>query len=163
MKATSASRGAINAGASGYLPKDTTPEQLCQAVVDLAKGQTVSTLLAMPRRAAPSANSRLLLQLTPRELEVLRTLASSASYQTIAKDLGISPKTLRNHISNTYHKLQIYDRAQAVIFAVQEGVVDVQGLGSRGGEAGRPDRDAGRRTGLPAAKGAKDRVPGLIS
>jgi DNA-binding NarL/FixJ family response regulator len=79
----------------------------------------------VPRKAAKS-QGRPIDSLTARELEVLRALASGASYVTIARDLGISPKTLRNHISNTYHKLEIYDRAQAVIAAVRAGVVDVR-------------------------------------
>jgi DNA-binding CsgD family transcriptional regulator len=63
--------------------------------------------------------------LTPREIEVLRALATGATYPAIATSLGISPKTLRNHISNLYQKLRIYDRAQAVIVAVHAGLVDV--------------------------------------
>ena len=63
--------------------------------------------------------------LSPRELEVLRALASDAGNEAIARRLGISGKTLRNHIRSTYRKLGIYDRAQAVIVAVREGLVDV--------------------------------------
>jgi len=64
--------------------------------------------------------------LTNRELEVLRALASDASNDAIARSLGISPSTLRNHISNTYRKLHIYDRAQAVIVALREGLVEMR-------------------------------------
>ena len=56
---------------------------------------------------------------------MLRALATGATHATIAQSLGISPKTLRNHVSSTYHKLGIFDRAQAVIVAVREGLVDV--------------------------------------
>ena len=57
---------------------------------------------------------------------MLRALSTGASTAEIARALGITTKTLRNHISATYHKLGIYDRAQAVILAVREGLVDVQ-------------------------------------
>jgi DNA-binding NarL/FixJ family response regulator len=57
---------------------------------------------------------------------VLQALASGASNEAIARSMGISPRTLRNHISNTYHKLGIFDRAQAVIVAIREGLVEVE-------------------------------------
>lgn len=126
-------QAAIKAGASGFIPKDTTLAQLCQAVLDLARGQTFSILRALPARAAQHAQSRALRRLTPRELEVLRSLASNDSYEAIAQDFGISPKTLRNHISNVYHKLHIHHRTQALVVAVREGVVDVEDLGSADG------------------------------
>jgi DNA-binding NarL/FixJ family response regulator len=126
---------AMEAGATLCLAKDTTPERLCQSLFDLARGQPASTLPAVARSGAAPTNGRLLKNLTPREYEVLISLATSASYQAIAKGLGISPKTLRNHISNIYHKLQIHDRAQAVIRAVQEGVVDLPRPGQRDGAA----------------------------
>ncbi|MDP9325484.1 MAG: response regulator transcription factor, partial [Candidatus Dormibacteraeota bacterium] len=132
---------ALAAGANGYLAKDATPEQLCSAVARLAAGEPIDPMgngVAVKDHAA----SDVLATLTPREFEVLKSLASDQSYAAIASDLKISPKTLRNHISNTYHKLRIYDRAQAVILAVQEGVVDVPGAAS--GErttASRPGDD----------------------
>jgi DNA-binding NarL/FixJ family response regulator len=69
--------------------------------------------------------SPVLAVLTPRELEVLRALTSDAANEAIARRLGISGRTLRNHIRSTYRKLGIFDRAQAVIVAVREGLVDV--------------------------------------
>jgi DNA-binding NarL/FixJ family response regulator len=55
----------------------------------------------------------------------LRALCTRANNEAIARNLGISQKTLRNHISNIYHKLNIHDRAQAVLIAVQEELVGV--------------------------------------
>jgi DNA-binding NarL/FixJ family response regulator len=84
--------------------------------------------VANPRLQSPGASgpaSRLLAQLTARQVEVLRALATGASQGAIARSLGISPKTLRNHISDTYRKLGINDRAQAVIVAIREGLVEV--------------------------------------
>ena len=118
---------ALNAGARGYVPKDSTASELCEAAVALVDGKAEHLV---PRKQVKSQDAPID-SLTARELEVLRALASGASYVTIARNLGISPKTLRNHISNTYHKLEIYDRAQAVIAAVRAGVVDVPDIQSK--------------------------------
>jgi DNA-binding NarL/FixJ family response regulator len=119
---------AMQAGASGYVAKDSTPAEFCEAASLLAQGQR--EVLAIPK-APPSGtqgtgSTGVLSRLTERELEVLRMLSTGANTAEIARNLGITTKTLRNHISNTYHKLGIYDRAQAVILAVREGLVDVQ-------------------------------------
>jgi DNA-binding NarL/FixJ family response regulator len=118
-------QSALEAGASGYLAKDSTPADVCEAAVALAQG--TKNLIAIPREMATSGTTdraaAALATLTARELEVLRALATGASNEAIARRLGISPKTLRNHVSNTYHKLGIHDRAQAVIVAVREGLV----------------------------------------
>ncbi len=119
-------RSAIDAGATGYLAKDSTPAELCEAAVRLAQGKPV---IPPPDTSAVRTPTGALARLTPREVEVLRALATGASNDAIARRLGVSPKTLRNHISNTYHKLQIYDRAQAVIVAVREGLVSVRPRG----------------------------------
>jgi DNA-binding NarL/FixJ family response regulator len=70
-------------------------------------------------------SSQVLSRLSARELDVLRELTTGARSEMIARNLGISPKTLRNHISSIYHKLGIFDRAQAVIVAVREGLVEI--------------------------------------
>ena len=118
---------AMDAGANGYVAKDSTPTDLCEAAAALAHGRR--GLVAIPQASESAtrtaASSRVLDRLTQREIEVLRVLATGAANPEIARSLSISPKTLRNHISNLYHKLQIYDRAQAVIVAVREGLVDV--------------------------------------
>lgn len=108
-------QAALAAGASGYILKDSTPRELTEAAVSLAQ-----------RPKKPGATEEDLTQrLTPRELEVLRALASGASNAVIAARLGISQKTLRNHISSTYHKLEIFDRAQAVLIAARQGLLDL--------------------------------------
>jgi DNA-binding NarL/FixJ family response regulator len=120
-------QSALDAGASGYLAKDSTPTEVCEAAVALAEGQR--NVIAIPRSPGNRTNAvapgGVLAVLTAREVQVLRALATTASNDAIARELGISPKTLRNHISNTYHKLGIHDRAQAVIVAVQEGLVEL--------------------------------------
>jgi len=121
-------QSALQAGASGYVAKDATPDDFCEAASSLAQG--TRHVIAIPNAPATrtdgNPSSVLLARLTDRELEVLRALSTGASTAEIARTLGITKKTLRNHISATYHKLGIYDRAQAVILAVREGLVDVQ-------------------------------------
>ena len=120
-------RESLDAGASGYLAKDATPADLCDAAAALAGGtrNLVGALEPAAPRTRSAGSSAVLAVLSPRELEVLRALATDAGNDVIARHLGISGKTLRNHIRSTYHKLGIYDRAQAVIVAVREGLVDV--------------------------------------
>jgi DNA-binding NarL/FixJ family response regulator len=114
---------ALDAGADGYLAKDSSSSEFCDAAEALFEGRT--ELLRPPPPPPDTGHNGELSMLTPREIEVLRALASGATYPAIAAGLGISPKTLRNHISNLYQKLRIYDRAQAVIVAVRAGLVDV--------------------------------------
>jgi len=63
--------------------------------------------------------------LTNREIEILKLLANGMANKQIAYRLKISEKTVRNHVSNTYEKLGIYDRSQAVLYAVKKGLVEV--------------------------------------
>jgi DNA-binding NarL/FixJ family response regulator len=69
--------------------------------------------------------------LTERELEVVKALAHGKSNKEIAHSLGISEKTVRNHTSNIYKKLHIFDRTQAVIYAIRRGLVDIEELEPR--------------------------------
>ena len=71
---------------------------------------------------------RLVPPLTERELEVIRALAQGKSDRQIAHALGISEKTVNNHTSNIYRRLHLFDRTQAVIYAVREGIIDVEEL-----------------------------------
>ena len=66
--------------------------------------------------------------LTKRELQVIRALAQGKSDRQLAQSLGISEKTVRSHTSNIYRKLHIFDRTQAVIYAIREGIIDVEEL-----------------------------------
>ena len=67
-------------------------------------------------------------QLTDRELQVITSLARGNGNKQIARALTISEKTVRNHVSNIYKKLHVYDRTQAVLYAIREGLVDVDGM-----------------------------------
>jgi DNA-binding NarL/FixJ family response regulator len=120
-------QSALAAGATGYLAKDSTPADLCDAAAAIGEGKPMPAALPQPVRREIGAGSPtdLLARLTTREVEVLRALATDATNEAIARSLGISPRTLRNHISSTYRKLRVYDRAQAVIVAIREGLVEV--------------------------------------
>jgi len=124
----------IKAGASGYLLKDCTPEDLSRAIKTVHAGDTIMSpeiarkmLLAFEEaEEEPSAP-----QLTERELDVITALARGHSNKQIARDLSISEKTVRNHISNIFKKLHVYDRTQAVLYAIREGIVNIEDFGER--------------------------------
>jgi DNA-binding NarL/FixJ family response regulator len=121
----------IKAGATGYLLKDCTPDDLSRAIRTVHAGDTImapeiarKVLLAFEEAdQEPSAPS-----LTEREVEIITAITRGRGNKQIAYDLDISEKTVRNHISNIYRKLHVYDRTQAVLYAIREGIVDVEGL-----------------------------------
>jgi DNA-binding NarL/FixJ family response regulator len=123
----------IRAGARGYLLKDCTPEDLARAIRTVYAGDTIMAPdIARKMLAAfehiSSQNAGLTPKLTEREMQVITALAQGKSNKQIAHDLGISEKTVRNHASNLYKKLHLYDRTQAVLYAIREGLVDLESL-----------------------------------
>jgi DNA-binding NarL/FixJ family response regulator len=130
----------IKAGARGYLLKDADPEDLSRAIRTVHAGHTIiapnlaQKMLRTFEHGGPagsrSTGSRLAAPppLTERELEVIRSLARGMSDRQIARSLGISEKTVGNHTSNIYRKLHIFDRTQAVVYAIKEGIIEVEDL-----------------------------------
>jgi NarL family two-component system response regulator LiaR len=124
----------IKAGAQGYLLKDSEPEDLSRAIHTVFAGDTIiapdlaQKMLNTFEGGRREGGAHLAPPLTDRELEVIKALAQGMSDRQIAQSLGISEKTVRNHTSNIYRKLHIFDRTQAVIYAVREGVIDVEEL-----------------------------------
>jgi DNA-binding NarL/FixJ family response regulator len=124
----------IKAGAQGYLLKDAELEDLSRAIRTVHAGDTIiapelaQKMLSTFEDSGRSGRSELMPPLTDRELEVIRALAQDMSDRQIAGALSISEKTVRNHTSNIYRKLHIFDRTQAVIYAVREGVIDLEEL-----------------------------------
>ena len=127
----------IKAGARGYLLKDADPDDLLRAIRTVHAGHTIiapnlaqKMLRTFEAGASRPTGSRLAgpPPLTERELEVVRSLARGMSDRQIAHALGISEKTVGNHTSNIYRKLHIYDRTQAVVYAIKEGVIQVEDL-----------------------------------
>ena len=122
---------AILAGACGYLLKDASITELLQGIRSAAVGESlVSPTIAakvLQRVRASSASHReadvIHQELSDREIEVLKLIANGKDNAMIAGELHISPKTVKNHISNILMKLQIENRIQAAVFAVRSGIV----------------------------------------
>jgi DNA-binding NarL/FixJ family response regulator len=121
----------LAAGASGFLLKDTTPEQLVHAVRVVASGAAlldpaVTRRLiqrALPSLTRPIADLTAFDALTAREMEVLRLLAQGMSNAEIANTLVLSEATVKTHVSRLLAKLGLRDRVQAVILALQHHLV----------------------------------------
>src|SRR5215207_5755618 len=123
----------IKAGAQGYILKDCTPEDLLKAIRTVYSGDTIISK-DIARKMITTfegirSNTELTPNLTERELEVIKALSQGKSNKEIARLLEISEKTVRNHASNIYKKLHIFDRTQAVIYAIREGLVDLDDPG----------------------------------
>ena len=120
----------LSAGANGYILKDTSTIGLVSAIRAIYNGEQVT---------APDVTSRMMQLLdrqnpdkgqyqdglTSREMQMLRLVAKGMLAKEIARTLAISEKTVRNHISSIYRKLDIYDRSQVVIYAMKKGLVDI--------------------------------------
>jgi DNA-binding NarL/FixJ family response regulator len=121
---------ALQAGASGYLLKDTPFEELTQAIRLVYKGYTqigpglahkVLTQ-ASPQTTLPVSDSWE--QLTPRETEIIQLIAQGSSNREIAQALFIAEKTVKNRITNILSQLDLRDRTQLAIVALQKGIID---------------------------------------
>lgn len=120
---------AIKAGAMGYLLKQTTPNELFQAVRDVYNGES-SLHPAIARKLIRELNRPTTLPpvdepLTDREVEVLIFLARGLSNQDIADRLVISERTVRTHVSNLLSKLHLANRTQAALYALKEGLTSL--------------------------------------
>ncbi|NVN98317.1 MAG: response regulator transcription factor [Geobacteraceae bacterium] len=120
--------GAIRAGASGYLLKDTPREQLIRAVKETVAGKTfVDPAVAgnlMNKLSAGQTGPAVLIteKLSERELDVLRLLARGLNNAQIADRLFLSQGTIRNYVSSIFSKLDVSDRTQAAVVAIQHGL-----------------------------------------
>lgn len=121
---------AIKAGASGFLLKDSPPEELINAIHVVASGQallspTITRRLIeeFARRPTPRSAPAGLAELTPRELDVLKLLARGLSNAEIAAELVLGQATVKTHVGNLLTKLRLRDRVQAVVFAYETGLV----------------------------------------
>jgi two-component system, NarL family, response regulator LiaR len=121
---------AVRAGAAGYLLKDVQPQELVTAIVRAHRGEAL---------LHPAVAARLMEEfvvdggrrasgdlLTPREHEVLGLIARGMSNKVIARELGVAERTVKTHVSNILGKLRLTDRTQAALYAVREGLVDLQ-------------------------------------
>jgi DNA-binding NarL/FixJ family response regulator len=123
---------ALRAGASGFLVKDTEPEELLAAIRVVARGEAllspsvtrrlIAEVVARPGRGAPGGGTDLS-ALTEREREVLGLVAAGLSNDEIARQLYLSPLTAKTHVSRILTKLGARDRAQLVVIAYETGLV----------------------------------------
>jgi len=120
---------ALKAGASGYVLKDSQAGAIVSSILAVVAGERVMTSAVANRvlemLTGATTPKEFYDGLTAREVEILRMLATGMANKQIAYKLTISEKTVRNHVSNMYEKLDIYDRAQAVLYAVRKGLVEI--------------------------------------
>ena len=122
---------AILAGACGYLLKDSSIDELMAGIRAASRGESlISPTIAakvLQRVRATSAQPEIAeairSELSDREIQVLKLIANGKDNALIAAELHISPKTVKNHISNILMKLQIDNRIQAAVYAVRSGIV----------------------------------------
>ncbi len=122
---------AILAGACGYLLKDSSIQELIAGIKAASRGEslispTIASKVLQRLRASstqPEIESTIRAELSEREIEVLKLIANGKDNAMIAGELHISPKTVKNHISNILMKLQIDNRIQAAVYAVRSGIV----------------------------------------
>lgn len=125
----------VRAGATGYLLKDTDSSQIVVAIRAVYRGESL---------IHPSVASKILAEfslltqrkgkkpgwvehdLTEREITVLRLVADGKTNKEIANSLDLSEKTVKNHVRNIFHKLQVYDRTQAAILAIRKGLIELE-------------------------------------
>ncbi|HEY1712589.1 MAG TPA: response regulator transcription factor [Solirubrobacteraceae bacterium] len=126
---------ALGAGASGFVLKDDPPEQLIAAIRIVAAGDALLSPAITKRvikqfvRTAHPAPPKELDDLTAREHDILRLIASGLSNQEIATELYISETTVKTHVTHILAKLGLRDRVQAVVLAYQSGVIGADAVG----------------------------------
>ena len=119
---------AVRAGARGYVLKGADQDEVLQAIQVVAAGGALfgpsiaKRVVSFFAKLQPAAPEQVFPELTEREREILELIAGGSNNTEIAEQLVISPKTVRNHVSNIFSKLQVADRAQAIIRAREAGL-----------------------------------------
>ena len=115
---------ALRAGAAAYYPKDVTPDKLVEAVRQVAEGHYVIEDNVLD--GVWGEADKLFMPLSPREMEILQLITRGMSNREIARELGISHQTVKNHITSILRKLAVNDRTQAALYALRRGWVRLQ-------------------------------------
>jgi len=124
----------VRAGATGYLLKDTDSAQIVVAIHAIYRGESLinpsvaSKILAefsLLAQKKGKKRARLEHDLSEREITVLRLVKDGKANKEIANSLDLSVKTVKNHVRNIFHKLQVYDRTQAAILAIRKGLIEL--------------------------------------
>ena len=119
---------AVRAGARGYLLKGAQRAELVRAIRAVASGEAIfgpgvaRRLMAFFARPVPRVDRAAFPELTDREREILELIAQGRSNAEITATLVLSPKTVRNHVSNIFSKLRVRDRAEAIVRAREAGM-----------------------------------------
>lgn len=122
----------IQAGADGYLLKETNPAELHKAILDVLEGGAAMTpsvalktlnILRYPEKMTSDKVQLEEVSLSKRETEILEQLSKGLNYQQIAENLFISPSTVRKHIENIYKKLQVHNKMEAVQKAMKHNII----------------------------------------
>jgi two-component system nitrate/nitrite response regulator NarL len=124
---------AIDAGATAYLTKEATADQLIEAVQRAAVGEVLipvglfAKAIARQQKVVTDleARNKLLAEFTPRELDVLRLLAEGVDTATLAERLGVAPHTIEWHVSHLIEKLNVHSKLQAVVAAARLGLIEI--------------------------------------
>lgn len=120
---------AVDIGVNGYILKDSESSELKKAIFTVANGETY-----IQPSLIPSLNSKMIEKneeerkidhLTKRELEVLKQLAIGMCNKEVAERLNISERTVKNHVSNIFKKLEVTDRTQAAVFAIRNNLIKI--------------------------------------
>jgi len=137
---------AIKAGASGYLLKEISTEEIAQAIRSVVAGQSrispsmASKLLTEFATMSKQATERRLMpppRLTDRETEVLKLVANGLNNRDIARELYISENTVKNHVRNILEKLHLHSRMEAVVYAMRQNILDLPEAAGTGWQAER--------------------------
>ena len=118
---------AMRAGARGYVLKDMNDEEITRAILAVGHGEAIFSPAIAERMmdffsARPALPANIFPDLTESERNVLRLMAQGSNNETIAQQLALSTKTVRNYVSNIFSKLQVADRAQAIVKALDAGL-----------------------------------------
>ncbi|MFI5091287.1 MAG: response regulator [Terriglobales bacterium] len=124
---------AVNAGATAYLTKDATGDQIIEAVRRVSMGEVLIPVALFARaiarqRGAATVNrerEQLLAEFTPREFDILHLLAQGLDTTAMCERLGIAPHTVEWHVRHVIEKLQVHSKLQAVIAAARKGLIDL--------------------------------------
>jgi DNA-binding NarL/FixJ family response regulator len=124
---------AVDAGATAYLTKDATADQIVEAVRRASRGEVLipvelfARAIARQRGIATKKREReqLLAEFTPRELDILHLLAEGFDTNAMSQSLGIAPHTVEWHVRHVIEKLQVHSKLQAVIMAARKGLIDL--------------------------------------
>ncbi len=120
---------AVEIGINGYVLKDSESAELKKAIYRIVNGETYIQPNMIPamkaKKMEKNKDQEMIDELTRREVEVLKMLAIGMYNKEIAENLDISERTVKNHVSNIFKKIEVTDRTQAAVFAIRNNLIDI--------------------------------------